>query len=345
MNRKPKSYRRAFWSAFCPILTILPILSLLILAIFPAACSSGKKAESAKALKIAVIPKGMTHEFWNAIHAGAVKAGRELGVEVIWKGAIKEDDREGQIIVVEDMINRGVDGIVLAPLDNKALVRPVEEARHENIPVVIIDSPLDGSGYVSYIATDNYKGGVLGAQRLGQLLGGKGKIFLIRCLVGSMSSDLREQGFLETMQKEYPAVEFLSKDIYAGVLVESAFQTLENLLNRFPEVDGIFCPNESTSFGTLRALESKGLAGKIKFVGFDSSQKLVDGIRQGYIQGLVVQNPFNMGYLGVKTVVAHLRGEPVEAKIDTGETLVTPENMDQPEIKALLFPDVKTYLQ
>jgi ribose transport system substrate-binding protein len=326
-------------------LRLFALLTLLAAAFFPAACSSGKKTDAPKTMKIAVIPKGMTHEFWNAIHAGAVKAGRELGVEVIWKGANKEDDRAGQISVVEDMINRGVDGIVLAPLDNKALVRPVEEARQENIPVVIIDSPLNGGGYVSYIATDNYKGGALGAERLGQLLGGRGKIFLIRCLEGSESSTLREDGFLETMQKNYPDVEFLTKDIYGGVTVESAYQTLENLLNRFPDVEGIFCPNESTSFGTLRALESKGLAGKVKFVGFDSSQKLVDGLRRGYIHGLVVQNPFNMGYLGVKAIIAYRKGEPVEAKVDTGETLVTPENLDQPEIQALLFPDVKTYLQ
>jgi ribose transport system substrate-binding protein len=326
-------------------LRLFALLTLLAATFFPAACSSGKKTDVPKTMKIAVIPKGMTHEFWNAIHAGAVKAGRELGVEVIWKGANKEDDRAGQISVVEDMINRGVDGIVLAPLDNKALVRPVEEAGRENIPVVIIDSPLNGGGYVSYIATDNYKGGALGAERLGRLLGGRGKIFLIRCLEGSESSTLREDGFLETMQKNYPDVEFLTKDIYGGVTVESAYQTLENLLNRFPDVEGIFCPNESTSFGTLRALESKGLAGKVKFVGFDSSQKLVDGLRRGYIHGLVVQNPFAMGYLGVKAIIAHRKGEPVEAKVDTGETLVTPENLDLPEIQALLFPDVKTYLE
>jgi ribose transport system substrate-binding protein len=309
-----------------------------------AACSS-KKSEEAKSPQIAVIPKGMTHEFWNAIHAGAVKAGRELGVEIIWKGPHKEDDREGQIIVVEDMIARGVDGIILAPLDDQALVRPVSEAQREGIPVIIIDSPLKGSDYVSYIATDNYKGGVLAAEHMGKLLGGSGKIFLIRCHEGSASSTLREQGFYETTQKLFPEIEFLSKDLYAGVTTESAYQALENLLNRFPDVDGIFCPNESTTFGGLRALQDKGLAGKVKFVGFDSSQKLVDGLRQGHIHGLVLQNPFNMGYLGVKTIVAHHRGEKVPLQVDTGETLVTPESMDQPEIRALLFPDVKTYLQ
>lgn len=320
------------------------VCACLAVLLSGSACSS-KKSDEGKSLQIAVIPKGMTHEFWNAIHAGAVKAGRELGVEIIWKGPHKEDDREGQIIVVEDMIARGVNGIILAPLDDQALVRPVREAQREGIPVIIIDSPLKGSDYVSYIATDNYKGGVLAAEHMGKLLGGRGKIFLIRCHEGSASSTLREQGFYETTQKLFPEIEFLSKDLYAGVTTESAYQALENLLNRFPDVDGIFCPNESTTFGGLRALQDKGLAGKVKFVGFDSSQKLVDGLSQGHIHGLVLQNPFNMGYLGVNTIVAHHRGEKVPGQVDTGETLVTPENMDQPEIQALLFPDVKTYLQ
>jgi ribose transport system substrate-binding protein len=326
---------------FWPLWIVSGCLAVLL---FNPACSS-KKAGETRSLQIAVVPKGMTHEFWNAIHAGAVKAARELGVEIIWKGPHKEDDREGQVIVVEDMIARGVDGIILAPLDDQALVRPVREAQREGIPVIIIDSPLNGTDYVSYIATDNYKGGVLAAEHMGKLLEGKGKIFLIRCHEGSASSTLREQGFYETTEKQFPEIEFLSKDLYAGVTTESAYQALENLLNRFPEVDGIFCPNESTTFGGLRALQDKGLAGRVKFVGFDSSQKLVDGLRQGHIHGLVLQNPFNMGYLGVKTIVAHRRGEKVPVQVDTGETLVTPENMDQSEIKALLFPDVKTYLQ
>ncbi len=304
----------------------------------------GRAPEKKAGLTVAVVPKGMTHEFWKAIHAGAVKAGRELGVEILWKGSQKEDDREGQVTVVEDLIGRGVDGIVLAPLDDRALVRPVREAKDAGIPVVVIDSPMEGNDFVSYIATDNYRGGVMGARRLAELLGGRGRIFLIRCHEGAASTELREQGFLETMQKEFPGITFLAKDIYAGVTTETAYQALENLLNRFPDVEGIFTPNESSTFGCLRALEDKGLAGKVKFVGFDSSAKLVDGLRAGRLQGLVLQNPFAMGYLGVKTVVAHLRGEPVTAQVDTGETLVTPENMDEAEIKSLLFPDIKSWI-
>ncbi|HSA94960.1 MAG TPA: substrate-binding domain-containing protein [Acidobacteriota bacterium] len=304
-----------------------------------AAAPGGAKAE-AKTLTIAVIPKGTTHEFWKAIHAGAVRASREIGVEIIWKGPQKEDDRAQQITVVEDFISRGVDGIVLAPLDDRALMRPVGDAMRDKIPVVIIDSALQGSDYVSYVATDNYQGGVLAARRLGQLLGGRGRIFLIRYQEGSASTVQREAGFYDTVQKEFPGLTLLVQDQYAGATTETAYQLAENLISRFPDVQGIFTPNESSTFGTLRALQESRLAGKVVFVGFDSSPKLVQGLRDGDIMGLVLQNPEKMGYLGVKTIVAHLRGEPVEKVIDTGVVMVTADNMDVPEIKALLSPDL-----
>jgi len=317
------------------------------LALLVTAC--GKKpaapaAGGAKTYQIAVIPKGTTHEFWKSIHAGAVQAGRELGVEVIWKGPQKEDDRAQQITVVEDFISRGVDGIVLAPLDDRALVRPVEDAVREKIPVVIIDSGLQGSGFISYIATDNYKGGVLAAHRLGGLLGGKGRVFCIRYQEGSASTTQREAGFLDTIQKEFPAIALLVQDQYAGATTETAYQLAENLISRFPNVDGVFTPNESSTFGMLRALQESGLAGKVKFVGFDSSPKLVQALRGGVLNGLVLQNPMKMGYLGVKTMVACLHGEAVPKLIDTGVTLVTPDIMDRPDIKDILSPDFSKYL-
>lgn len=323
------------------------LILVLGAALTVTACANKKSSETsgpgaAKTIRIAVIPKGTTHEFWKSIHAGAVRAARELGVEVIWKGPQKEDDRAQQITVVEDFISRGVDGIVLAPLDDRALVRPVQDAVREKIPVVVIDSGLQGSDYVSYVATDNYKGGVLAARRLGELLKGQGKIFLIRYQEGSASTVQREAGFYDTMTKEFPGIAFLVKDQYAGATTETAYQLAENLISRFPDVQGVFTPNESSTFGTLRALQEAGLAGKIVFVGFDSSPKLVQGLRGGDIQGLVIQNPDKMGYLGVRTIVAHLRGEPVEKVIDTGVVLATKDNMDTPEIKSLLSPDLST---
>ncbi|HYA49254.1 MAG TPA: substrate-binding domain-containing protein [Burkholderiales bacterium] len=328
--------------------TLRVLVPTLCLALLVPAC--GKKAgrspaeQATKKLQIAVIPKGTTHEFWKSIHAGAVEAARELGVEVIWKGPQKEDDRAQQITVVEDFISRGVDGIVLAPLDDRALMRPVQDAVRERIPVVVIDSGLQGSDYISYVATDNYQGGVLGARRLGALMNGKGRIFLIRYQEGSASTTQREAGFLDTVKKEFPGLVLLVQDQYAGATTETAYQLAENLLSRFPDVEGIFAPNESSTFGVLRALQEARLAGKVRFVGFDSSPKLVQGLRDGHILGLVLQNPMKMGYLGVKTMAAHLRGESVPKVIDTGVTLVTAENMDEPAIRSLLQPDFSKYL-
>lgn len=318
-----------------------------ILALVAVACgrtSSGPTGQGAEpqAVRIAVIPKGTTHEFWKSIHAGALRAARELGVEVIWKGPQKEDDRAQQITVVEDFISRGVDGIVLAPLDDRALMRPVRDAVREGIPVVIIDSALQGEDFVSYVATDNYQGGVLAARRLGGLLNGKGRIFLIRYQEGSASTVQREAGFLDTVRREFPGLVLLVQDQYAGATTETAYQLAENLLSRFPDVEGVFTPNESSTFGMLRALQEARRAGQVVFVGFDSSPKLIQALRDGHIQGLVLQNPSKMGYLGVKTIVAHLRGEPVERVIDTGVTLATAENMDEPAIRALLEPDLSS---
>ena len=296
-----------------------------------------------------VIPKGATHEFWKSIHAGAVKAELELpGVRIDWKGPTKEDDREQQINVVENFISKGVDGIVLAPLDDVALARPVREASRAGISVVVMDSGLDaevGKDYVSYVATGNYGGGEKAARRLGELLNGKGKVLMMRYQIGSESTQQREQGFLDVLAKEFPAIELVSADQYGGATTESSFTKAENILNRFSELDGIYCPNESTTFGMLRALQESGRAGKVKFVGFDTSEKLIQAMAAGELHGLVVQNPINMGYLAVKTLVAHLRGETVEPHIDTGSAVATPENMNEPHIRELLAPPFEKYLQ
>jgi len=296
-------------------------------------------------LTIAVIPMGTTHEYWKAIHAGAVKAAREEGVELVWKGPQKEDDRAQQIAVVEDMVSRRVDGIVLAPLDSKGLQKPIAEARRAGIPSVIVDSGLEGGDYISFIATDNYQGGQLGARRLAESLGDRGTAILMRVMVGAESTMRREQGFLDEIRK-HPSIRILSDNQHGGITTESAYQTGENLLNRFPEVEGVFCPNESTTFGMLRALTDAGKAGRVKFVGFDSSDKLIAALRQGTLHGLVLQNPFRMGELGVRTLARRLRDPRarIEKRVDTGAVVATPENMDKPEVRLLLSPPLEPYL-
>jgi ribose transport system substrate-binding protein len=298
--------------------------------------------------QVAVIPKGTTDEYWKSIHAGALQAQRELkaagiDVAIIWKGPLREDDREQQVQVVENFIGRQVSGIVLAPLDAHALVAPVEEAVGAHIPVVVIDSGLKSSLPSSVVATDNRQGGRLAARRLGELLGGKGKVILLRYMVGSASTEEREEGFLEVMRRDFPGIELVSTEQHAGATRDSAKRAAENLLNRYgAEVAGVFASNESSASGMLLALRDAGLAGgKVKFVGFDASQVLDQALVAGDVQGLIVQDPVKMGYLGVKTLVAVLRGEKVPASVDTGVGLVTPQNMNEPAQAALLHPAVE----
>jgi ribose transport system substrate-binding protein len=326
-----------------------------------AACGCGKEEAPRKAaaegagleagaarVTVAVIPKGTTHEFWKSIHAGAVKASWELDCDIIWKGPLKEDDREEQIKVVENMISRRVDGIVLAPLDDTALRMPVSNAVRSGIPVVIIDSGLKSDEYVSFASTDNRQGGYLGGRELARLMGGEGKVVMLRYQEGSASTMNREQGFLDAMA-ENPGIEVVSSNQYGGATTESAYQASENLLAPLKAedgltIDGIFCPNESTTFGMLRALQDGGLAGDVSFVGFDSSEKLVQALDAGEINALVLQNPMKMGYLGVKTMVQHLNGEPVEKRIDTGVAVVTKANMADPAVRDVLQPDLSQWL-
>jgi ribose transport system substrate-binding protein len=312
---------------------------------------SKQAAGGGRTLSIAVIPKGTTHEFWRSIHAGAEKAAQELSasgdsVRIIWKGPLREDDREQQVQVVEGFTSQGVSGMVLAPLDNRALVRPVEEAKSAGVPTVIIDSGLESDQIVSFVATDNYKGGELCAERLGSLLNGKGKVLVLRYQEGSASTTERERGFIDKMKSAYPGITIVSSDQYAGATRETAKRTSDNLLNRFGgELAGIFTPNESSTVGMLLALQDIDKAGKVRFVGFDASQTLLDAMRAHQLDGVAVQDPVKMGYLGVKTMVDHLHGKPVEKRIDTGVALVTPETMEEPAMKELTNPPIDKYLK
>lgn len=316
-------------------------------------CGCGDRQRGAeRPLTLAVIPKGTTHDFWRSIHAGAVKAARELSAEdggapvrIIWKGPLREDDREQQIQVVEGFISQGVQGIVLAPLDDRALVRPVEEARRAGVPTVIIDSRLESDATVSYVATDNLEGGRLAARRLGELLRGQGKVLLLRYAEGSASTTERERGFVEALRAQYPEISLVSSDQYAGPTRETAKRAAENLLNRYgAELQGIFTVNESSTIGMLLALQDIRLAGKVRLVGFDASAILIEALRAGQLDGIVVQNPMHMGYTGVKTMVEHLRGKSVERLIDTGVMLVTAANLDSADTQALVNPPIAQYL-
>ncbi len=326
------------------------IAMVMVCAMFACSRGTNQSGSSSSTLTIAMIPKGTTHTFWQSIHAGANRAAKELGIELIWRGPLREDDRDSQVSEIEGFISRGVSGIAIAPLDEAALVGPVSDAMSKKIPVVIFDSGLKGDNYVSFVATDNVKGGRMAGERIAQSLGGKGNVVLLRYAEGHDSTGKREQGFLEALAG-HPDIKVVSSNQYAGTDVEGAYKKAEALLTSLKRpdgslgVDGMFCANESSTFAVLRVLQENGWAGKVKFVGFDASPNLVKGLQEGGLDGLIVQDPVQMGYLGVKTMVAHLKGEKVERTIDTGVHLATHDNMDQPEMKSLLSPDLSQWLK
>jgi ribose transport system substrate-binding protein len=323
--------------------------------IIPAVCALSVSAACGRTspdttLTIAVIPKGTAQVYWQSIHAGAERAAQELGVTIVWRGPLREDDRSAQISEVERFVTRGVSGIVLAPLDDSALVAPVADAARARIPVVIIDSALKGTDFVSYVATDNTEGGRLGGEGLASLLPQGGNVVLLRYAEGSASTSEREAGFLSAIAA-HPNLRLVSDNQYGGVDIEGAVKQGEALLSRFKKPDGsldvagIFCPNESTTLAMLRVIENNGWAGKVRLVGFDASEPLEKGMRNGHIDGLVLQDPVKMGYLGVKTMVEHLRGQPIESRVDTGVRFVTPKEMDAPDVRELLHPDLAKWLK
>ena len=327
---------------------ILSILSVLTLSALLSGCGGGS-SNGDGGYRIAVVPKGTNHMFWKTIHAGAIKAAQEESVEIIWKGPLVESDREGQIKVVENFITQQVDALALAPLDDQAMIRPVKEAHQDGIKVVIWDSGLDPSAdayFDSFVATDNFAAGEKCGKQLAELLGGEGKVLLLRHQVGSASTKKREEGFLKGLKDHGPKIELLSDDQYGGATVEEAQEVANNLLNQFGDsVTGIFTPNESTTEGMMSALKSAGLAGKVKFVGFDNNDALVAGIQEGIIHALALQDPFNMGYLAVKHSVAHLKGETVERHVNTGSVILTKENLADDRMQQLVSPDVDKWLK
>ncbi len=313
-----------------------------------AAASTTTGGAGGEKMQIAVIPKGTTHDFWKHIHQGANEAASELGnVEINFQGPALENDKTSQINMVDTMISKGVKGIVLAPLDDKALVASVEKAAKANIPVVVIDSDVNTDKYVSFVATDNEKGGHMAGAEMIRLLGGKGRVAVLRYNAGSASTDKREKGFLDELAANGKGITIVSKDQYAGPTRESAAKGAENMLAKFvkpdgsADLDGIYCPNESSTAGMLKVLEGKqGWAGKVKFVGFDAAPDLLDALNKGEINALVVQNPEKMGHDGVKTVVDYINGKnkSPDKRIDTGAYLITKENVTKPDMAKLVAP-------
>ena len=333
--------------------SVLWFMSSLVGLVILSGCSSSR--EQAKKYRIAVIPKGTSHVFWDSIHAGAIKAARERGnAHILWNGPAKEDQRHRQLEIVEEFTTEGVSAIILAPTDRQTLVAPVEKALAKGIPVVIIDSGLQLSEtiqasdkYLGYVATDNRLGGVKAAQRMIDLLKGKqrAKIMMLRYQANSESTEEREKGFQETITKA-PNIELFVPPDEAGATVESAQQAADKLVADHKDLDGIFVPNESSTTGMLRSLEALNRAGEVRLVGFDANDILINALRAGKVDGLVLQDPFDMGYQSVLRAIDFLEGKgtPKEKVKNTNLQVVTRENMDDPAIKPLYARDLREFL-
>jgi len=289
------------------------------------------EGDEAKKLTIAVIPKANVFTFWPTVKKGAEAAAKELDVEILWRGAENETSFGQEIEIVEAMIDREVDGIVLAPQSATALVDVVKKAVAAEIPVVIIDSGINTDVYASFVATDNYQGGVMGAERLATLLAKKGKVALVRNIPGSASTEDREKGFLDTVAK-YPDMQVVAKEYGMGDPTK-ANEVVSAILTAHPDLSGIFTANEPGAIGALNAVKNAGKVGKVKIVGFDASPLLIAGIRDGSLDSTIVQDPFQMGYRGVKILVDHIQGKSVAKEVKTPIELITQDNLATDKIK------------
>jgi ribose transport system substrate-binding protein len=276
------------------------------------------------------------HQFWLTVRSGADAAGEEFNANIVWNGPDKETEIAKQINIVQDMISRRVDAIVMAACDENALVDAVHQALDAGIPVVTIDSGVKSDRPLSFIATDNLHAARLAADELARLIGEEGSVGMIPIVPGAATSEMREQGFKEGAAN-YPGMKIVSI-LHCDSDAAKAMSVTEDMMTAHPNLVGIFALSEPGAVGAAQAIESAGKAGQIKIVGFDASGEELNALERGTIQALVVQSPFNMGYLGVKAAIDAIEGRPVEKRIDTGVTIITKDNLNTPEVQKLLNP-------
>jgi ribose transport system substrate-binding protein len=303
-----------------------------------ASCQGSKKKV------IAVIPKGTAHIFWQTVQAGAISAGRELGVEIVWNGPSQETEYSRQIQIVDSMVARHVDGLAVAASDRTALSAPIERAAKAGIPVTVFDSGVDTDNILTFVATNNYEGGQMGARKLAELIHGKGKVAMVMHAPGSGSTMDRERGFQDVIAKEFPGIQIVARQFGMSDRAKSR-DAAENILSAHTDLDGMFASSEPSSVGAALAIKARNLADKVNLVAFDSTDGLIADLKLGAIDALVVQDPFKMGYEAVKTQVDALNGSKPPKRMDLSARVITAADLDKPDVKQLLFPDLDKYLK
>jgi ribose transport system substrate-binding protein len=289
---------------------------------------------------IPCIVKDTTSNYWQIVFAGARKAAKDLNVNVPELGAQSESDINGQIGILENAVSEHPAAIVIAPTQFHALGKPIEEAAKQ-VKIIGIDSAADTNAFVSFLQTDNTQAGRVAADSLAEAIKQKygkaeGDVALITSLPGVGSLDQRAKGFKEELAK-YPGLKLVADKVADG-MATTGLNITTDLITANPNLRGIFASNLIMAQGAGQAIAENHAADKIKLIGFDSDDKLIGYLKDGTIYALIIQDPFRMGYEGVKTALAASKGEKVPATVDTGVTAITKANMDTPKCRHLLDP-------
>ena len=315
----------------------LALVLLLTLAVAGAGCNRNRKKT------IAVIPKGTSHLFWVSVHAGALAAAQQFNIDILWNGPAQETEYDRQVQIVDSVVAQHVDGIAMAANERQALVPPVDRAMKAGIPVAIVDSGLDSTNYTTFVATNNYEAGQMAARTLAELIGGQGDVAMLALAPGSGSTMDREKGFTDVIAKEYPGIRIVATQFSMSDRAKGR-TAAENILTAQPHLTGFFASAEPSSIGVSLALKGRGLAGRVKYVAFDTADSLVQDLRDGTVDALLVQDPFHMGYEAVKAIVDQWNGKAPPKRIDLHARVVRKGDLDTPEVRALLSPDIAKYL-
>lgn len=285
---------------------------------------------------IGVVPKSTAHLFFVSIHAGVDAAAKEFGVKALWNGPSEEADYARQIQIVDAMVAQRVDALAISATDERALAAPVERAIAAGIPVTVFDSGVNVENYTSFIATDNYGAGCTAARRLAALIGGRGKVGMVMHKPGGTSTILRERGFEQTLQKEFPSVTIAAKQFGMSDPARSR-AAAENILTAQSDLAGIFASSEPSSLGAIQAIRGRGLSGKIKLITFDSSDEHIAALRDGTIDLMLVQDPYKIGYEALRSLTDKLAGKTPPKRIDLPAREITKADLDKPDVQELLF--------
>ncbi|MEI6895994.1 MAG: ABC transporter substrate-binding protein [Psychromonas sp.] len=310
-------------------LTLLVIVATLVLGT--------AQVQAAEDIYIPVVSKGYQHEFWQTVKLGSDTAAKELGIRTSFVGPASETQVAQQVQLMEDMMARQPDAILLAALDSNALVSPVESAKSRGIEIATFDSGINSDIPKSFIATNNVKAGAAAAILLAEMIDGKGKVGIIAHVAGTQSAVERTKGFIDKVTEMYPNIELLEVQYSDGDPQKALDKTID-MYRANPDLVAVYATNEGATMGVGNAIDSMNLAGKVKVMGFDSTEGIIAFLKAGIIQGFVVQDAYQIGYQGIKTLYDVLKGKQVPKVIDIPVKIVTVDNVDNKEMQTLLYP-------